>query len=255
MPIGRPSQRPEPKSACTPSSSPIERTMASESGATGSASTRWFVEKSAGNRGQPARAALRRTAGSMPYWIGRLAVAREPGQRIGSGTLAAHALSSRRQDGAAWRAVAVAARALRDALGTSALRRLQAAWTASSVGGWALFVALSIYAYDVGGASAVGLAAAVRMVPAALAAPATSMLGDRYSRRNVLLALALLRAAVLAAAAALVWSDGPAAAVFALGAAFTAIGTGHKPAQAALLPALADDPRQLAASNAVWSAV
>ncbi len=43
MPIGRPSHVPEPKSACTVSSSPIERTMASELAATGSASTRWFV--------------------------------------------------------------------------------------------------------------------------------------------------------------------------------------------------------------------
>ena len=51
------------------------------------------------------------------------------------------------------------------------------------------------------------------------------------------------------------WFDGSAAVVFALGAVFTAIGTGHKPAQAALLPSLADDPRQLAASNALWSAV
>ena len=49
--------------------------------------------------------------------------------------------------------------------------------------------------------------------------------------------------------------DGPPAAVFVLAALFTAVGTGHKPAQAALLPSLADDPRQLAASNAVWSAV
>ena len=40
-----------------------------------------------------------------------------------------------------------------------------------------------------------------------------------------------------------------------LAAVFTAVGTGHKPAQAALLPSLADDPRQLAACNAVWSAV
>ena len=40
------------------------------------------------------------------------------------------------------------------------------------------------------------------MAPAALAAPAMSMLGDRYSRRNVLLVLALVRAVVLAAAAA-----------------------------------------------------
>ena len=146
-------------------------------------------------------------------------------------------------------------RAVRDALGTSALRRLQAAWAASSVGGWALFVALSIYAYDVGGASAVGLAAVVRMAPAALAAPAMSVLGDRYSRRNVLLVLCLVRALVLAAMAAVVARDGPAAVVFALAALFTAIGTGHRPAQAALLPALADEPRQLAASNGLWSAI
>ncbi len=169
--------------------------------------------------------------------------------------MAAHALTSRRQHGAAWRAAAVAARALRDALGTPALRRLQAAWTASSVGGWALFVALAIYAYDVGGASAVGLAAVIRMVPAALAAPFTSMLGDRYSRRDVLLVLCVARALVLAAAAAVVAADGPAAAVFALAAVFTIIATGHRPAQAALLPTLASEPRQLAASNGLWSAI
>ena len=145
--------------------------------------------------------------------------------------------------------------ALRDALGTRSLRRLQTAWAASSLGGWTFFIALAVYAYDVGGATAVGVAAVVRMAPAALAAPGMSMLGDRYSRRNVLLVLALARAAVLAGAAAVVWEGGPPALVFALAALFTAIGTGHKPAQAALLPTLADDPRQLAASNALWSAV
>ena len=145
--------------------------------------------------------------------------------------------------------------ALRDALGTSALRRLQAAWAAVSLGGWAFFVTLAVYAYGVGGATAVGVAAVARMAPAALAAPMMSMLGDRHSRRNVLLGLCFARALVLASAAALVWFDGPPAAVFVLAALFTAIGTGHKPAQAALLPTLADDPRQLAAANAVWSAV
>jgi MFS family permease len=123
---------------------------------------------------------------------------------------------------------------LRDALGTRALRRLQVAWVACSLGGWAFFVALSVYAYGVGGASLVGVAAVVRMAPAALAAPFTSLLGDRHSRRNVLLALSLSRALVLAVAAALVWADGPAALVFVLAALFTAIGTGHRPAQAAL---------------------
>jgi MFS family permease len=161
--------------------------------------------------------------------------------------------SSRRPDAAG--VARIAGRALRDGLATSALRRVQAAWAASSVGSWAFFVALAVYAYGVGGASAVGLAAVVRMVPAALAAPATSLLGDRYSRRNVLLALALVRALVLAVAAAVVALDGPPAVVFALAAVFTAVGTGHKPAQAALLPSLADEAGQLAASNALWSAI
>ncbi len=140
-------------------------------------------------------------------------------------------------------------------MGTRALRRLQLAWVACSLGGWAFFVALSVYAYDVGGASLVGVAAVVRMAPAALAAPWMSLLGDRHSRRNVLFCLALARAVVLAAAALLVWVSAPAVLVFVLAALFTAIGTGHRPAQAALLPSLADDPGQLAAANALWSAV
>src|SRR5947207_11723994 len=54
MPIGCPSQSPEPKSACTGSSSPIERIIAAELGATGSLSTRWFHGFVAGKIGQPA---------------------------------------------------------------------------------------------------------------------------------------------------------------------------------------------------------
>ncbi|MDA0169030.1 MFS transporter [Solirubrobacter taibaiensis] len=132
---------------------------------------------------------------------------------------------------------------------------MQTAWVATSLGGWTCFIALAVYAYDVGGASLVGVAALVRMAPAAVAAPAMSLLGDRHSRRNVLLALSLVRASVLAGCAALVWAGGSAVLVFALAALFTAIGTGHRPAQAALLPVLAEDPRQLTGSNALWSAV
>jgi Cyclic nucleotide-binding domain/Major Facilitator Superfamily len=40
-----------------------------------------------------------------------------------------------------------------------------------------------------------------------------------------------------------------------LGALFTIVATAHRPAQAALLPSLVDTPHQLAASNAVWSAI
>ena len=46
-----------------------------------------------------------------------------------------------------------------------ALRRLQYAWAASVIGTWAYAVALGVYAYEVGGAAAVGLAAVVRPCP------------------------------------------------------------------------------------------
>ena len=67
MPIGPPAYRPEPKSAFSAPSTPIERTIAAESGATGSVSTRWLVEKPDGNSGQPATVAAAAAIGtSMP---------------------------------------------------------------------------------------------------------------------------------------------------------------------------------------------
>ena len=54
IPIGPPSQRPEPKSGCRPVSAPIERDdRAPSPRATGSVSTRWFHGLSAGKTGQP----------------------------------------------------------------------------------------------------------------------------------------------------------------------------------------------------------
>src|SRR3954452_14921206 len=72
--------------------------------------------------------------------------------------------------------------AIRAALGTSALRRLSLSWTLASVGGWCFMVALSVYAYGEGGAAAVGVAALVRMIPAAVAAPLAGVLADRRAR-------------------------------------------------------------------------
>src|SRR5262245_47848287 len=95
----------------------------------------------------------------------------------------------------------MAIRLAREALATPALRRLQLAWAAASVGGWAFMVALAVDAYAVGGAAAVGLAALVRMAPAGLAAPLLGLAADRFSRRDVLLAATAARAALLGAAA------------------------------------------------------
>ena len=140
------------------------------------------------------------------------------------------------------------------ALATGGLRRLALAWLAAAVGGWAFMVSLAIYAYAEGGAAAVGLAALVRMLPAAVAAPFAGVLGDRHSRRDVLVIACAARALVLAAIAATVAVQAPLAVTLALAAVFTAIQTAHKPAQAALLPHMARSPQQLAAANALWSA-
>jgi MFS family permease len=144
---------------------------------------------------------------------------------------------------------------LAGALATAQLRRLQFGWAVSAVGGWVFFVALAVYAFDVGGATAVGAAALTRMVPAGLAAPLAGVLVDRRSRRDVLLGSIALRAVVLAGIGAAVASDAPLTLVLVLAALFTIVATAHKPAQASLLPSLAETPHQLAASNAVWSAV
>src|SRR5829696_6147833 len=85
---------------------------------------------------------------------------------------------------------------LTDALATADLRRLQLNWTGASVGSWTFFIVLAVYAYNQGGATAVGVAALARMVPAGLAAPLAGVVVDRRSRREVLLASTIGRAAL-----------------------------------------------------------
>jgi predicted MFS family arabinose efflux permease len=142
-----------------------------------------------------------------------------------------------------------------DALGTVDLRRLQLSWALTSFGQWAFFVILAVYAYEQGGATAVGVAALVRMVPAGLTAPMAGLVIDRSPRRDVLLGTDVARAAALAGVAAAVAAAAPLGVVLVLSAAYTVLQTAHVPAQAALFPALATTPRQLAASNAVSSSV
>src|SRR5947209_13168525 len=101
-------------------------------------------------------------------------------------------------------------RSLAGALATAQLRRLQAGW---AVGGWVFFVALAVYAFDAGGATAVGAAALTRMVPAGLAAPVAGVLVDLYSRRDVLLAAIAVRAVILAVIGAAVAASAPLAVV------------------------------------------
>src|SRR4051794_14951052 len=146
-------------------------------------------------------------------------------------------------------------RLARDALATRDLRRLQFASLAAGIGGWAFMVSLAVHAYAVGGATAVGLAAFVRMAPAGLAAPLTGLAADRFPRRDVLLGATPARALLLAAAALAVALGAPFALLLVLATLCTVVATAHKPAQAALLPHLAPSTTRQAASNALWTAI
>lgn len=144
---------------------------------------------------------------------------------------------------------------LRAAFATRDLRLLQIAWTAASVAHWAGFVAISIYAFRVGGAAGVGVVGFARLLPAALLTPLTSTIADRWSRRDTLVVSALLRllAGLLLAGAAL--ADAPLGAVIVLAALLAIAASPYRPAQSALLPGLATSPQQMAAANAIWTAI
>lgn len=129
------------------------------------------------------------------------------------------------------------------------LRRLQLAWAGSLIGNWSYFVALAVYAYDQGGATAVGLVGVIRMLPAALASPFLGALADRYPRKIVMVAADLIRAALMVLAALTIWQGWSQWVVYALVALSTVSGTVFRPAQAALLPHLARSPAELTAAN------
>ena len=139
-----------------------------------------------------------------------------------------------------------------EALAIPALRRVVLAFHALTLGEWVLGTAVAISVYEEGGALAVGLVG-FRFAPAALAGIATALLGDRFGRRRVLTATALVRAGAAAAIAVALATDLPLAVVLALVWLDAAAGSAYRPAQAGLLPALVNTPGQLTAAAVLIS--
>ena len=129
------------------------------------------------------------------------------------------------------------------------LRRLELAYGAAITSEWAFVVALGVFAYERGGATAVGILGLVRMLPAALATPFTAALADRYERERALVAVTLMSALALAASTALFYLGRNEAAIFAFAAAHAVVSTLCRPAVSALLPSLATTPQELVAAN------
>ena len=152
-------------------------------------------------------------------------------------------------------AVAHMVEVMRGAFASPALQRLQLGLAGSALWQWSSLVVLSVYAYDQGGAAAVGIVGLAKMLPAALLTPLTGMLADRFARRDVLLGSALTRTLLAAAIAVAVAAGLPLWAITVIAVAQTIAGNPYRPAQAALLPQLAKTPQQMAAANAVWNGI
>jgi MFS family permease len=130
------------------------------------------------------------------------------------------------------------------------LRRIEISLTAGSLGGWGYSLAVSVYAFEIGGAGAVGLMWIVRTIPSALLAPLGGVVADRMRRRHVMMASDALRAGVILLAALSVWRGWPSAVVYVVAAASSVLGTPFQAASSALLPSLATTPTELTAANA-----
>jgi MFS family permease len=135
------------------------------------------------------------------------------------------------------------------------LRRIELALAGSVAGNWAYGIALAVFAYHAGGATAVGIVSLARMIPSAIAAPFVAVLADRFRRERVMVSADLVRVVLLSGAAAAVFAHTHAWVVYALAIAVSISGTAFHPAQSALLPSLTETPEELTAANVTTSTI
>jgi MFS family permease len=137
----------------------------------------------------------------------------------------------------------------------AALRTLAFALVGSGGAEGVYAVGIAVFAYERGGAAAVGLVTLWRMLLAAAATPFASVLGDRLRRERVMLVTDAVRTATLAVMGVAVALDAPALVVYGLAGLLAVVSTAFWPAQAALLPSLARTPGELTAGNVMTSSV
>src|SRR5438093_2498178 len=151
--------------------------------------------------------------------------------------------------------LAESSRAFRDVFRNPGLRRIELAWAASIIGTWAYGIAVVVYAYEQGGATAVGVVGLARWVAAAIASPFAAILGDRYDRRWVMVGSDLARALLIGGAALAAFAAAPAIVIYVIAGLVGVAATAFRPAEAALIPSLARTPEELTAANVAASTI
>ena len=143
--------------------------------------------------------------------------------------------------------MASSARLLVEALRVRDLRRVLAAYLGFTVAEMANFIAILIYAYEVGGSPALGLVAFLMLAPAAVFAPVGATLGDRFRREVMLTVAYAVFAATSAAVSIALYVEWPVGVIYFLAAVNATVLTLVRPFHESLLPALARSTEQLTA--------
>lgn len=139
-------------------------------------------------------------------------------------------------------------------LSSRALRRVLAAFFLFTTAEYAIWIAVTVYAFGHGGATTAGVVMVAQLVPAALVAPLAATLGDRL-RRDHALALGYATQAVADTALALALWGGPPLLAYGLAVVASCAVSLTRPVHYAILPQLAETPDELTASNGASSVV
>jgi hypothetical protein len=127
--------------------------------------------------------------------------------------------------------------------------RVVVAYGGFTIGEWATWIAMLVYAFDRGGAAAAGIVALVQLAPSAVLGPVLSGIGDRVPRERLLIASYLLQAVAMATVAAALVADAPVPLVYGLAALSTLAVALTRPAHGSILPSLARTPEELTSAN------
>lgn len=127
--------------------------------------------------------------------------------------------------------------------------RIVIAYGGFTIGEWATWIAMLVYAFDRGGAAAAGIVALVQLAPAAVLGTVLGGIGDRYPRERMLIASYGLQALAMASVAVVLVVDAPLPVVYGLAALSTLAVTLTRPAHGSILPSLARTPEELTSAN------
>lgn len=146
-------------------------------------------------------------------------------------------------------------RSFRTVVGDPNLRRVELAFLGFNMTEFATWIAILVYAFDRGGAAAMGAASVIMLTPSAIVAPFAAYAGDRFRRDRVLVFDYLAQGVTMGMTAVTLYVDAPVAIVYAAATLASISITFTRPAQNSLLPGLTATPATLTAANVVSGVV